>query len=377
MACIGYPVSSDVPGQLLSREPFLFLPTVRARGIDMMSRTIKNGELILRMKPATDRDRERIKPLFDYMVENRESTGKIYNKDLLFPNLCDVLAYLVRNKWASRLWLRDVAQWRIFDNQSLQSVLSMVLNIESIGYNGRNKDPRAEAIKDDLRPAYLVDKSREIDGNAVPFDKRRKNYEDRQYNWMWAAPEEIRAEVEYINSGIPEALRPPMSYARIFGTSVDRGGRLWGSFQYLKKNLRQVIYAKFDLEELDFDGFNLNLFFLLETGSKYRGNVYTDIMARMGIIDECEQRAYRDVIKQLVLTIFGVESREEARIIVEIGKKMVAGGLLPLLNHDALVVPQEYAQNYDVLKEEILLRQIGREKTQKSRDEEIERSQIA
>ena len=56
---------------------------------------------------------------------------------------------------------------------------------------------------------------------------------------------------------------------------------------------------------------------------------------------------------------------------------MVADGLLPLLIHDALVVAQEFAQKYDAFKEEILLREIGREKTQKLRDEEIERGQIA
>ena len=233
-------------------------------------------------------------------------------------------------------------------------------------------------------------------------------------------------------------------------------GRLNSPFQHLKKNLRQVIYDRFDLEELDFDGFNLNLFFLKETGSKYDGDVYTDIMKRMGVIGKSDQRAYRPIFKQLVLTIFGVESREDAmgsfvksltefglwwddreaysdvmerwraylsdqgldpdtrrpflpvydlieavedvcspirnylfrkltdyaqnvesRVIVEIGKHMVADGLLPLLIHDALVVPQEFAKKYDVLKEEIHLREIGREKTQKSRDEEIERSQIA
>jgi len=104
-----------------------------------------------------------------------------------------------------------------------------------------------------------------------------------------------------------------MSYSRIFGKTQNDFGRLYSTFSNLPKKMRQVLIDDYDLEELDYSNFNLNLFFLIETGKKYNGDIYTAMLKSLDerFFDKYPNQIalYRKIFKTIMLLYIGSDEK--------------------------------------------------------------------
>ncbi len=293
-----------------------------------------------------------------------------------------------KGKWGydcSQVWINDPIEWRI---NAEDFPLKTYLQIIAPYYKQDTDKPSA----------ILRDKSKDATGNLLPYDKRSRKYKKVKNNFETPCSKDTIAEVDKINAGLPKQLQ----YTRVFGKTENEYGRLFGILNRLSKRLRAKICNMYDLTEIDFTNFNVNLFYLIANGKKYEGDFYNDIMKSVGIPED-EYSKHRKTFKKLCLCIFGTENkthaqqsvmstlmkehlflkpkeiveaiekqcpeikdyifnpitsiaqRMESKIIITIANEMLKDNLMPFLIHDSFIVPKEYAKKYDRLMEKVLL----------------------
>ncbi|MCG8453429.1 MAG: hypothetical protein MI717_09645 [Spirochaetales bacterium] len=91
---------------------------------------------------------------------------------------------------------------------------------------------------------------------------------------LFPAPSYIEKEVEDFNSLWGEGLKEELTYTRIFNSSLDRGGRLYGPISSMKKSDRKLYFEALGLSEVDITAQFINTLGLIANGSIYEKRPY-------------------------------------------------------------------------------------------------------
>jgi len=180
---------------------------------------------------------------------------------------------------------------------------------------------------------YLKDKSKDHLGDTLNLNKKGKTINSKGTNMISPTySPKLKRSFKKINKGLGK-LEYLYSYQRVFGKDENELGRLYNLFQRFPKKLRNEILNKYDLTELDFDGFNTNLLFLLKTGKKFiskrvenkygrlpysiRKDIYNSVLTSQPKIADLVYsnskylKPYRNIMKKCISSAFGTDSKSK------------------------------------------------------------------
>ena len=168
-----------------------------------------------------------------------------------------------------------------------------------------------ETIKRIAGYVTCSDKSRNRLGDPLPYNNRKHKFDCANDNFYLypVKDSDILKDTYTINDAIEDER---LKYSRRFGDDITQGGRYYSPINGTEKVLRSYLCDKYGYTELDYKNFNPNLLFLLDTGNKYQGDIYTDIMQEFGVVIMDDLKKFRKLFKRIILSLLGVDNRWEA-----------------------------------------------------------------
>ena len=146
------------------------------------------------------------------------------------------------------------------------------------------------------------------DKDSVIFREKVKN---KKIRLDITVPPTILNEINDVNSFLTSKGFSELAYQRIFGSSVNKGGRIFNIFQTIPKDLRKKIYEQEGWEEIDFPSFNPSLLYYIAlgpiSGKKIGADIYDSFLQACNLPSD-----YRPIAKKIMLMVIGTKSRSLA-----------------------------------------------------------------
>lgn len=243
----------------------------------------------------------------------------------------------------TQITIKEMIDWKIKPN-TFSEWLEIFCNIISIRTgDSKNVETKIRNKKNVYR-AVIVDKDKNYKGEIYEKKKdKRKKYD----YWVEPASKHLQDEVDFFNKHLPSYL----SYNRIFYKNEYECGRFQSVLHRIPRELRHKGLKIYKYKEVDFSSFNINLLYFFNTGKKYEGDIYIDIIKNLNIDSDLID-SLRPIMKEMTLTLYGSGWRNKARN--EIEKKLSSIGInytkfeTPEMEHKRFELWYKYLKEYEL-----------------------------